>query len=210
VTPAGWGGVVFSGALGSYFNYGAMAHVNAQTSPLLVMSFFPLQSLFTPLLAAAALGSAELGLGELVGGATVAAGLLLCVAGQALDGGAPGSASTGKAAVDDSTEAATVVFTLGDLQLLQEAVHREGEASPGVLPILERAFLRSHVHWRAGGRQQQPQQQQQQPLAQEDTPFLRAPGTPPARQKPAMAMLARAKSLTALTRSAERVAVGLG
>ena len=206
VTPAGWGGVVFSGALGSFFTYGAMAHVNAQTSPLLVMSFFPLQSLFPPLLAAAALGSAELGLGELVGGATVALGLLLCVAGQALDGSGAGSGSTGKAAVDDCTEAATVVFTLGDLQLLQEAARQEEETS-AVLPILERAFLRSHAHWRAGGHQQQ---QQPQPLAQENTPFLRAPGTPPARQKPAMAMLARAKSLTALTRSAERVAVGLG
>ena len=239
VSPAAWGGIAFSGVFSSYFNYLAMAHVNSQASPLLVMSFYPLQSLFTPLLAAAALGSTELGLGELVGGATVALGLLLCVAGQALDGGAapgaPGSSDgTGKAALDDCTEAATLVLTLGDVRQLEAAVRQEEEgeegaasAAPGrarrgapsaVLPILERALSRSNAHWRAGGggapaagQRQQPPQQQQQQAAREDTPFLRTPAPPPAGPtQPARAILARAKSLTALARSAERVAVGLG
>lgn len=95
VPAAGWAAILYAGCLSSGFNYAAMAYVrdqgdagirsqqtprfrpssqvNRRTSPVLVMAFYPSQSLFTPLLSWALLGtgvSAEEG----VGGAVIVVG----------------------------------------------------------------------------------------------------------------------------------------
>jgi len=83
LTPTGTAGVLFSGVLATFFNYAAMAWVNARTTGVFVSSFFPLQSFLTPLLSALVLG-ARIFPSDYVGGAVIMCGLGCCTAAQLL------------------------------------------------------------------------------------------------------------------------------
>jgi hypothetical protein len=76
VSPAGIGAAFFAGIATSAFNYTAMNRVNQVTSPAFIMSFYPLQSLLTPALALAILGS-PVRVQDVVGGLIIIAGLAL-------------------------------------------------------------------------------------------------------------------------------------
>ena len=76
IGPAGWRAICFSAFVTSAFNYVLMASINHVTSPLTVMSFYPVQSIATPLLSAAILG-APLAATDAGGGVVICIGLLL-------------------------------------------------------------------------------------------------------------------------------------
>jgi hypothetical protein len=78
--------LTFSGVLSTFFNYSAMAYVNKRTSSVFVMSFYPLQSVFSPALSAIFLDEAILP-SDIGGGLVVIAGLACCVAAQVMEGG---------------------------------------------------------------------------------------------------------------------------
>jgi drug/metabolite transporter (DMT)-like permease len=70
----GWVSICFSAFVTSSFNYALMAEVNKRTSPLTVMSFYPVQSIMTPILSAALL-SAPLNASDGFGGTVIVVGL---------------------------------------------------------------------------------------------------------------------------------------
>ena len=76
IGPAGWQSIFFSAFVTSAFNYALMAEINSRTSPLTVMSFYPWQSICTPLLSFAILG-APLAASDGVGGFIICVGLFL-------------------------------------------------------------------------------------------------------------------------------------
>ena len=133
VTPAGVGGLFFSGALSSFFNYWAMGWVNKRASPVLISAAYPLQSFFTPLLASILLGS-EIFASDFAGGAVVILGLALCIRAQLLEGaaavgaagGGAGGGPGGGALAGGATLAAATVAAAGDAY---EAPLLEAEAS---------------------------------------------------------------------------------
>jgi len=83
-----FGAIVYSGVLSSFFNYWMMAYVNARTSPIIVMAFYPLQAVLTPIFSAIFLGT-TVGATDIIGGAIVVIGLGLCISGRQLEGTAP-------------------------------------------------------------------------------------------------------------------------
>ena len=92
VTSSGLGGLFFSGALTSFFNYWLMGWINGRTSPVLVSAAYPLQSFFTPLLSSMFLGS-EIFPSDFAGGAVVIIGLALCIRAQIEQGAAAEAAA---------------------------------------------------------------------------------------------------------------------
>ena len=107
-SPITIGAIAFSGVVAAFFNYYAMAFVNNLTAAWFVMSFYPLQSIFTPYLSALFLGS-TLGVAEYIGGAIVVLGLGCCIGGQLLDGS---GLQTGAQAMDpERVEALTRTLT---------------------------------------------------------------------------------------------------
>ena len=117
VTPAGVGGLFFSGALSSFFNYFAMAWVNKRSSPVLVSAAYPLQSFFTPLLSSIVLGS-ELFASDFAGGAVVILGLGLCIRAQLMEGaaaqGGGGGGAVEGAALPGATSVAAAARAVGE------------------------------------------------------------------------------------------------
>jgi len=78
--------LLFSGVMCSFFNYTAMAWINDRVNSVFVMSFYPLQSAFTPILSAMFLDEKILP-SDIGGGLVVIAGLACCVAAQVIEGG---------------------------------------------------------------------------------------------------------------------------
>lgn len=78
ITRSGVIAVCFSGILTSALNYSIMNRVNKATSPVFVMSFYPLQSVLTPLFAYAILG-ATVTSSEIGGGLIIISGLVCIV-----------------------------------------------------------------------------------------------------------------------------------
>jgi drug/metabolite transporter (DMT)-like permease len=76
IGSAGWTSIFFSAFVTSAFNYVLMAEINNWTSPLTVMSFYPWQSICTPLLSFAILG-VPLATSDGVGGFIICVGLFL-------------------------------------------------------------------------------------------------------------------------------------
>jgi drug/metabolite transporter (DMT)-like permease len=95
LSGAAVGGILFAGVLSSFANYSAMAWVNSVTSPVLVMSAYPLQSFLSPLFASIFLGE-HIGAADYVGGTVIVVGLALCVYSTVLE--APDAAAAPKAA----------------------------------------------------------------------------------------------------------------
>jgi drug/metabolite transporter (DMT)-like permease len=128
VSSAGLGGLFFSGALSSFFNYWAMSWINKRTSPVLVSAAYPLQSFFVPLLSSVFLG-AEIFPSDFAGGAVVIAGLALCIRAQMLEaacaateGGAKATAAEYAAPLLEETgEGAGAMPTMPDRLLLPHA-----------------------------------------------------------------------------------------
>jgi drug/metabolite transporter (DMT)-like permease len=116
-------GILYSGALSAFFNYAAMAWVNARTSPVTVIAFYPLQSLLTPILASAFLKT-PIATTDIVGGAIIVVGLFVCVWGMY----AHGAPSTGVIEAGEDAEAVSVVLTFKDLAAIADA----GAASAAV------------------------------------------------------------------------------
>jgi drug/metabolite transporter (DMT)-like permease len=115
------GAVAYSGLLGAFFNYAAMAYVNKRTSPVTVIAFYPLQSLLTPLFAALFLG-ADIATTDMVGGAIIVVGLLVCLAGMRTEeGGSMPAAAAGVVVVTDTAEAGSIVLTVKDVKDLLAA-----------------------------------------------------------------------------------------
>ena len=84
-TDVGAAGLVFSGVVTSFVNYAAMAWANKKTSGVFVSCFYPLQSFFTPALAALFLDANVMG-SDVGGGIIVCLGLACCIAAQMLGG----------------------------------------------------------------------------------------------------------------------------
>ena len=84
-TGVGAAGLVFSGIVTSYVNYALMAWANKKTSGVFVSCFYPLQSFFTPALAAVFLG-ADIMPSDVAGGVVVCLGLACCIGAQVLGG----------------------------------------------------------------------------------------------------------------------------
>ena len=82
----GWVSIFFSAFVTSSFNYALMAEVNRRTSPLTVMSFYPVQSFMTPILSAALL-SAPLNNSDGIGGAVIVFGLFALAFARWREGG---------------------------------------------------------------------------------------------------------------------------
>ena len=61
------------------------AYVNARTSPVIVMAFYPLQAVLTPIFSAIFLGT-KIGTTDSIGGAIGVGGLALCISGRQLEG----------------------------------------------------------------------------------------------------------------------------
>ena len=104
-----------------------MAWVNSRLTPVIVMSFYPLQAVLSPLLAVVFLG-ASVGAADIAGGTIVVGGLAACVAGQAMEQrhGAQTPAEVGgggyaKLLADDS-EAGRVEMPAGEAALGRGAV----------------------------------------------------------------------------------------
>ena len=86
IGPAGWTSICFSAFITSAFNYSLMAQINKITSPVLVMSFYPWQSICTPLLSMAILG-APLASSDAGGGFVICVGLLALAYARWREGG---------------------------------------------------------------------------------------------------------------------------
>lgn len=141
VTPVGAGAVLFSGVFAAFFNYAAMAWVNARLGPVLVMSFYPLQSVLTPLLSAALLGT-TVRRETAAGGAAIVAGLFCVLWAKHAEGDAP---ATGVVEADATADAATVVLSRADVDALVSAASAGGDAAAAaaVIPMIERSFSRA-------------------------------------------------------------------
>jgi drug/metabolite transporter (DMT)-like permease len=87
IGPAGWKSILFSAFVTSSFNYALMAEINKVTSPLTVMSFYPWQSICTPLLSYSILGL-PLAASDGMGGALICLGLFLLVLARWKEGAA--------------------------------------------------------------------------------------------------------------------------
>jgi len=141
VTPAGVGGLFFSGSLATFFNYYAMAWVNKRASPILISAAYPLQSFFTPLLSTLMLGS-EIFPTDFAGGAVVILGLALCIRAQMLEGGGGGDVASAASAEPSAGGDAAKALPAGDANyeapLLDEAERGGGgggaSGGAGALP----------------------------------------------------------------------------
>jgi hypothetical protein len=135
VTPAGVGGLFFSGALATFFNYLAMAWVNKRASPVIVSAAYPLQSFFTPLLSTLILGS-EVYATDFAGGAVVILGLALCIRAQMLEeGGGGGGGGGGSASIGGGEAAkASPPSDAYEALLLEEAERGGASGGAGALP----------------------------------------------------------------------------
>ena len=147
---AGVGAVLFSGILSSFFNYSAMAWANARIGPVLVMSFYPVQSVATPLLAYLFLGAEPLSPAAIGGGVGVVVGLALVLWAKYMEG----SPVTGIVVADDEMEeAATLVLTRKDVDVLTNAaiLGDDTAVASAVMPLLQRSLSRRNVGGGRGG-----------------------------------------------------------
>jgi drug/metabolite transporter (DMT)-like permease len=94
IATSGWIAIFYSSLVSSAFNYALMAWVNSRTSPALVMSFYPWQSIATPFLAWVIMG-VPLHPEDAAGGAIIVLGLALLVYARYREGKA-GAGGTGK------------------------------------------------------------------------------------------------------------------
>lgn len=91
LSSTGWLAIVYSALISSAFNYSLMAWVNKRTSPATVMSFYPIQSIATPVLSFAILGT-PLASADAVGGVIIVCGLACLLYARLLQGGGSGGA----------------------------------------------------------------------------------------------------------------------
>lgn len=84
ISSSGVGAIIYSGLLSSAFNYTLMCWINKHTSPVMVMSFYPYQSICTPLLAWLFLGN-TVSTSDAVGGFIIVCGLVCCVVARAYE-----------------------------------------------------------------------------------------------------------------------------
>lgn len=83
-SPVSAGAILYSGILSSAFNYACMAYVNGKTSPIVVMAFYPLQSLLTPVLSAAFLNT-TLRVSDIITGIVIIVGLATLIYGRSME-----------------------------------------------------------------------------------------------------------------------------
>lgn len=142
----GWsvGAILFSGVFASFFNYSVMAWVNSRVGPLLVMTFYPVQSFATPLLNYLLFG-AVIKVEEAIGGAVICCGLACVLWAKFREGNSP---ATGAVDMDESAaEAVTLILSPRDVDALAAAAQTAGDAASAqvLLPLIERSLSRRVV-----------------------------------------------------------------
>ena len=79
LAASGWLAIIYSSLISSAFNYSLMAWVNSHTSPVVVMAWYPWQSICTPILAYLILGT-PMEADDALGGVIIIIGLSLLMA----------------------------------------------------------------------------------------------------------------------------------
>ena len=144
IGPSGWVSICFSAFVTSAFNYALMAEINSRTSPVLVMAFYPWQSIMTPVLAWAILGS-PLSSSDGGGGFVICVGLLALAWARWQEGGGGAAAAQQHQELRDEAAAPAAAPAPAPAQTLRKE-------APGAAPAAAAAADDVALEWGAQGR----------------------------------------------------------
>jgi drug/metabolite transporter (DMT)-like permease len=137
IGPSGWTSICFSAFVTSAFNYALMAEINSRTSPVMVMAFYPWQSVATPVLSYLILGT-KLSSSDGGGGFVICVGLFaLAWARWREAGGAQGAHALHQALPEEKEAAAP-----DDAALPAAAAAAAAAAPAPVLQVVDAVAVR--------------------------------------------------------------------